>query len=74
MTKIEFIARYRVHAVILGMDTFKAISAPKELATHRAEALLNFPGQVDKLLGEIYEELTTKQASMNGAPKPGVRV
>ncbi len=64
-TKEEFIARWRVH--MAGLALFGVVSEVRESTQARASKALDIPGQVEKLLAQMYEDLgLAKKLETNG--------
>lgn len=58
-TKEEFIRRWRNH--LAGMALFGAVSDLRDGQMTRAAKILDIPGEVEKLLGQLWDDLNPKK-------------
>jgi hypothetical protein len=65
-TKEEFVARWRCH--LAGLALFGVASDQQDGPLKRASKVLEIPAQVEKLLGQMYTDLTAEE------PKPRLAV
>lgn len=65
-TREEFVARWRCH--LAGLALFGVASDTRDGAMVRASKVLEIPGQIEKLLGQMYADLTAEE------PKPRLAV
>lgn len=59
-TKEEFISRWKCH--LAGLALFGVASETKDGPMVRAAKVLEIPGQVERLLGQMYADLTAEES------------
>lgn len=72
-TKEEFVARWRNHVAGLALYGLIAeLNAPGQRRISDAGRALEIPGQVERLLGQMYDDLARQQTA-DRAEKNGVK-
>lgn len=71
-TREEFVARWRSHVAGLALYGLIAeLSTPADRRLSQANRALEIPGQVERLLGQMYDDLARQTADR--AEKNGVK-
>ena len=63
-TKEEFVKRWQYH--VLGMVMFGVSSEKNDGPTVRASKVFELPAEVQKLLGQLYDDLQSPKPETNG--------
>lgn len=66
MTRDDFIRRWKCH--VAGMALFGYVSDRKDDAQTRAMKIYDIPGEVERLLGKMYDDMAKPEPAQNGQP------